>query len=231
MTVSVVCFKWQTPGYRGIFNASHVNTLRDMVARHYPDPHRFICVTDDAEGIADGIEVVPLWDDHATVPNPSGGGRPTCYRRLKLFAPDIGETLGDRIVWLDLDTVICGDLRPLWNRNEDVVLWKNPQNLWPYNGAIGMLTAGARPQVWTDFDPDTSPAQTQARGYRGSDQAWLSHKIPGEATWSAADGLYYIRNMPRDRKDVLPENARVVFFNGGYAPQDVPFGWVKEHYR
>lgn len=229
--LSVVCFKWSTPDYRGIFSSAHVNTLRDMVARHYPEPHRFICVTDDAKGIADGVEIIPLWNDHAGVPNPTGGGRPTCYRRLKLFAADAGETFGDRIVWLDLDTVICGDMRPVWNRSEDVVLWKNPQNLWPYNGAMGMLKAGARPDVWNDFDPIKSPAATHAAGYRGSDQAWLSLKIPGEATWSDADGVYYINHMPGKLKNVLPENARIVFFTGGNPPADSSMEWVRKHYR
>lgn len=229
--LTVVCFKWRTPGYRGVFDSSHVNTLRDMVARHYPDPHRFVCVTDDPRGIASGIEILPLWDDYANVPNPTGGGRPTCYRRLKLFSADAGDVFGDRIVWLDLDTVICGDLRPLWNRPEPIVLWRNPQNLWPYNGAMGMLNAGARPHVWTDFHPIRSPAQTHAARYRGSDQAWLSFKIPGEATWSEADGVYYIGSMPnRDRRS-LPGNAKIIFFTGGDPPWKSPIPWAREHYR
>lgn len=230
-SISVVCFKWHAPGYRCKFDSTHVNTLRDMVARHYPDQHRFICVTDDPQGIADGIEKLRIWNDYANVPNPTGGGRPSCYRRLKLFAPDIGDFLGERIVWLDLDAVVCGDLRPLWNRPEDVVLWRNPQNLWPYNGAMGMLTAGARPRVWTDFDPKTSPALTESVGYRGSDQAWLSYRIPGEATWSAADGVYYIGVMPDGRRDVKPANARIVFFNGGNPPWESNHAWVRANYR
>lgn len=44
--LTVVTFKWKTPGYRAVFESKHVNILRRMVLRHYPDPVRFVCFTD-----------------------------------------------------------------------------------------------------------------------------------------------------------------------------------------
>ena len=200
-----------------------------MVARHYPDPHRFVCFTDDAAGIED--VALPLWDDYAAVPNPTGGGRPSCYRRLKLFDPAMSEIIGPRFVMLDLDTVITGDLRPLWNRPEDVVMWKSPSNEWPYNGAMFMANTGARPKVWTDFDPVESPKLTTAAGFRGSDQAWLSYALgPNEAVWTQADGVVYYGKMMRPR-DRLPKGSRIVFTTGGTAPWTLKHRWVRDHYR
>src|SRR5690606_29567076 len=196
--------KWATPGYRASFTSEHVNTLRRMVERHYPVPHRFLCITDDPSGLDDGIESCPIWDDYRAVPNPSGGGRPGCYLRLKLWAPEMAEILGPRWVMLDLDCVITGDLRPLFDRPEDVVMWQSPTKEWPYNGAFMMANSGARPKVWEEFDPNKSPRITSARGYRGSDQAWLSHIIPGEATVGESDGVWFMQRMrPRNR---LPRN-------------------------
>lgn len=199
-----------------------------MVARHYPDPHRFICFTDDPRGIEDIAR--PIWNDYASVPNPTGGGRPSCYRRLKLFDPGMRGVLGERFVMLDLDAVICGDLRPLWNRPEDVVMWKSPAKLWPYNGAMFLANVGARPWVWADFDPVESPKATTRAGYRGSDQAWMSYALgPNEATWSEQDGVYYYGTMrPRD---ALPKNARIIFTTGGSAPWTLRHPWVRQHYR
>lgn len=230
--LSVVTFKWKNPGYRCSFESQHVNTLRRMVARHYPDPHRFICITDDPAGLDPEIEVVPMWNDHADVPNPTGGGRPSCYRRLKLWDPAIAEVVGPRFVMLDVDVVICGDLRPLWNRTEDVVMWKSPTLEWPYNGAMFMANAGARPQVWTDFDPVESPKATTAAGYRGSDQAWISHKLGwDEAVWTQRCGVYYFGAKGIGRTDPLPANAKIVFTTGGNAPWVLKQEWVRKHYR
>lgn len=230
--LSVVTFKWHTPGYRAVFTSQHVNTLQRMVARHYPHPHRIVCITDEPEGLAPGIQVVPQFHQHAAVPNPTGGGRPSCYRRLRLFAPDIAELVGERFVMLDLDCVIVGDLSPLWNRPEDVVFWRQPNGEWPYNGAMQLLRAGARPQVWTDFDPVRSPQATHAAGYRGSDQAWISLKLGwGEAVWTEADGVHYYHALPLANRNVLPPGARIVLTASGKPPWRLRHPWVRTHYR
>lgn len=227
--LSVITFKWETPGYRAKFTASHVNTLRRMVAANYPEPHRFVCITDDAQGLDPGIEAVPIWDDYASVPNPSAGGRPSCYRRLKLFAPGMEAITGPRFVMLDLDALILGDLRPLWNRPEDAVFWRSPSDEWPYNGAMFMANAGARPQVWTEFDPIESPKATRARGYRGSDQAWLSHVLGAdEATWTDADGVWYWGKI-KDRGRA-PRGARIIFTTSGDPPWNSRRPWMREGY-
>lgn len=235
--LNVVLFKWRPrPGYRSKFEARHVNTVAAMVRRHYARPHRVWCVTDDAEGIDEAIGIVPLWSDHAEVPNPHPGNHPSCYRRLKLFDPDTAAPLGPRLVWLDLDCVIVGDLAPLWNRPEPVVCWggqTNPNN--PINGSMLLMDAGARPDVWTEFDPKTTPRKTVQAGFFGSDQAWLAMKLGRDvAKWTRSDGVCSYRLDVKPRGGRLPPNARVVMFHGHEDPDDdAPqrLAWVREHYR
>jgi hypothetical protein len=234
---AVVCWRWQPrPGYRSVFSVATVNTLRRMVARHFPVPHRFICVTDDPAGLDEAVEVVPLWPDFADVPNPAGAKYPSCYRRLRAFAPDIGDVFGPRFVSIDLDTVITGDLRPLWLRDEDFVCWGDrTHRTTPYNGSMFLLRAGTRARVWEEFDPSRSPQLASRAGFHGSDQGWISYCLgPHEARWTKADGVYCfrldLRHSPR-----LPANTRVVFFNGSLDPWTVRSGaataWLREHYR
>lgn len=239
--ISVVVFKWKPLGsYRSHFGAEQVNTMRRMVARNYPEPHRFICVTDDAQGLDEGIEAVPLWTDLADIPNPSFRGGPSCYRRLKVFSRDIGKVLGERFVCFDLDMLITGDLRPLLNRTEDFIAWKNPHPAWPYNGSMFMLTAGARPEVWESFDPETSPGISHAAKCRGSDQGWMSYVLgPNEATWGRADGVWSYQDEILKRRGItlaehLPKGARVVAFHGVIDPWHrlaIRTPWIREHYR
>lgn len=235
--LTFLTFKWKGPAaYRSKFEGHHVDTLRRMVRRNYALPHRFVCVTDDPAGITEpDIELFELWGDFGTVQNPSGRQNPSCYRRLRVFARNAGEWLGPRFVCLDLDTVITGDLTPLFAGGEDFKIWRSHTSGNPYNGSLWMLKAGSRPRVWEDFDQDTSPMATKRALLFGSDQAWIAYCLGDqEATWDARDGVLSYRNDIAPRGGRLPSAARVVFFHGRvdpWSPEAQRLPWVREHYR
>jgi hypothetical protein len=235
--ISFVTFRWRAPpGYRKSFPAETVNIHRRMIARHYPHPHRYVHVTDDPTGITEpDIEVFELWRDLAHVPNPFHGG-PSCYRRLKLFAGNAGGWLGQRICMMDLDCVIVRDLTPLLHVPDDFKIWQNPLSghVAPrrrtiskrgpvthcYNGGFWLLTAGARRELWDDFDPVRSPIETKQAGFFGSDQAWIAYRLGGgESVWTPTDGVYSWKfHVKQKFGGRLPDNARVVFFHGKPGP-------------
>lgn len=229
--INVVCFLWGTE-----YTAAHVNALRRMVARNYSSAHRFVCVTNDTDGLDDEVEVVPDREDFADVPSPHGGKNPTCYRRLRLFEEDAADTFGDRIVALDLDAVVVADLRPLWALDTSFIGWADPMNKGQYNGSMFLLRAGAHPSIWSSFDPATSPAETMRQGFRGSDQGWISRKLWASwPKWTTANGvLSYKANVAKLPGKCLPPGARIVFFHGQPKPwspevRNVP--WVQTHYQ
>jgi hypothetical protein len=234
--LSFITWKWTPPkGYRSKFAPDTVNVMRRMIARNYSEPHRFICVTDDPKGIDPAVEIVPVWNDFADLPSPSGARNPSCYRRLKAFAPEMREVFGPRFVSIDLDTVITGDLGPVVNRPEDFVIWGDTNPRTFYNGGLWLMTAGARAQVWTTFDPVASPRAAFQAKHFGSDQGWISHCLgPNEAKWGKSDGVFSYRNdvLPQRR---LPQGARVVSFHGEFDPWDPRVQqaspWILEHYQ
>lgn len=237
--LSIVTWKW-TPqhGYRSRYSGDQVNTLRRMVARCYPKPHRFICVTDDPKGIADDVEIVPLWDDYRTMISKHGVRNPSCYRRLKAFSVEAREWFGDRFLSIDLDMVLVGDVSPIFDRPEDFIIWSNStmDKRTHYNGSLWMMNAGARRQVWDEFDPKVSPQAAWKAGCFGSDQAWISYRLgPGEATWTPKDGVYSYRvHIARQMRGKLPPDARIVAFHGHVDPwshQAQQLEWVRAHYR
>lgn len=234
--LSIVCWKWKPPaGYRSTFGPETVNTLRRMVDRHYTAPHRFICVTDDKSGLDPGIEVVPIWSEWGNIPNPHGSHNPSCYRRLKAFAPEARDWFGDRFVWIDLDSVITGDLRAIFDRPEDFVCWGETDPRSYYNGSLVLMTAGARRQVYDRFDPKTSPQEARAAGKFGSDQGWISYVLgPGEATWTTKDGVYSYRIHIQPNKGTLPTDAKITMWHGGQDPWGAHgqrLDWVRRNYR
>src|SRR5688572_10188747 len=201
-----------------------------MVARHLPIPHRFVCITDDPEGLDPRIEAFPMPAQRfETLVNPhqhkydearSWGSKKyftSCYRRLWLFSRD-AEQLGKRILALDVDVIVTGSLLPLVAREESFVGWCDERNTKPrVAGGAYLLTAGAHTDVWSDFDPQTSPGVAAAAGYSGSDQAWMSYKLcPNVATWGRADGLAKITWL-RGEPD---EKTRLVFTAGHSPPWD-----------
>src|SRR5262245_12026267 len=252
MTTTFVCWKWASRSYRVTFTAEHVNALVDMLALHCSEPHDVLCVTDDPAGVK--CRTFPLWGDHADLPNPCAppGGKslPSCYRRLKLFDPATTKAMGfadgTPLVSIDLDCVLLDDIEPILRRHAGADFtgwralaghaWKHP---WYVHGSLWRLKAGALPRVWTEFNPAVTPRLTQAMGYFGSDQAWmtmqLKDRFPG---WSRADGIAAFNQGLHGVRDTLgrapPPGTRVVFFNGAHKPWDegvrARWPWVRQHW-
>jgi hypothetical protein len=255
--LSIVTWLWSGatmgPG-RVQYVADHVNRLYSMVQRNLTLPHRFICVTDQPEGIRPEVEIVPMWPDLCQY------GR--CYRRLKVFDPAMREVLGPRIVSIDLDTVIVGNIDHLFDRPEPFVIWGDRAQVaaaagTPYCGSLFMLDIGYRPDVFTAFDPKIALDLRKTRGWVGSDQAWIGHMIPGAPVWKKADGIYSFRldiqmhvpirqrgfiagrrqyaPRPVFRNGELPEKARIVFFHGAEDPSQthlhVHHKWIEAHWK
>lgn len=239
--IRVVCWKWHDPHYR--FNklfrygAEHVNRWARAVRRNLTIPHELVVVTDDPAGITEDVRVVPLWSDLRFM-----GG---CYTRLRAFAPDMADIIGPRFVWMDLDCVVVGSLDPLFLRSEDFVIWSNGISNNPYCGSMVMMDAGARKEVWEDFDPEVSPKA--AKPLIGTDQAWIAHRLgPVEAVWTQADGVlsrYHVGicgsalpgRAARNGVKALPGGARVVFFHGPVDPSQphlqAACPWISDHWK
>ena len=240
--ISFVTWKWQTPGNRA-FSSAHVNVLYAMVARHYPAPFRFICITDDPAGLDERIEWISMPVRFDSLISPQGARFPNCYCRLWVFSRE-AAVLGERILCLDIDCVILDDLRPLVDRDEDFVGWCDDPHFadGKIAGGIYLLKTGSMPHIWEDFDPKTSPMEAFGRGNQGSDQGWMSYKLypllrqsSGQAgKYTIGDGIVKINWTPIGAPSP-PKGARLVLANGLKPPWNADIQrlhpWVKEYWR
>ena len=98
--VNVLCLKWGT-----YYGPEYVNRLYAGVKRNLHRPFRFVCVTDDPEGLADGVEAAPF-------PPPPPGWKwawPNIFVKLCVFQNGFAGLKGPTL-FLDIDQVVTGPL-------------------------------------------------------------------------------------------------------------------------
>jgi hypothetical protein len=214
--LTVLSWLWDQTGGRTTYTPEHVATWAAMVARNLAMPHRIACVT--AAEIPSHIErIAPPGEFEDVVTRRWTNGRPNCFRRLAMFRRDAAALFGDRFVCMDLDSVICAQLDPLFERDEDVVLFKGTAPGRPYNGSMMLIRAGSRPHVYEDFSREA--AEAAGERFVGSDQAWLSHALgPDEPVWSEADRVYWYGGQYKREMRLRRAKPRIIFFPGGMKP-------------
>ena len=97
--VNVICMKWGK-----LYGPEYVNFLRAGVGRHLKRPFRFVCFTDDAQGLRDDVQVLPL--PELGLPKGQGDLR---WRKLAVFREQLHDLQGSTL-FLDLDLVIVDGL-------------------------------------------------------------------------------------------------------------------------
>ena len=93
--ITVACVRTGTK-----YSIGYVLKLAAMCARHLSQTHRFVCLT-DRPGDFSGIETVDV----------SPTGLRGWWAKMALF--DFTARSSDRVLYLDLDMVVCGSLDPL----------------------------------------------------------------------------------------------------------------------
>ncbi len=215
MTLWVTTWCWGTK-----YGPEYVERLRAGVARHLRQPYRW-------EVFAPEPEDMPLTE------------RPGCLCRLRMFSPEWqakqGIERGDRLVCMDLDSIVTGSLDELFDRPESYVVLQgvNSSNPCPYNCSLQLLRGSEHADVWTRFTPEEAAKASIFSFF--DDQAWMAHIMPKAAGWQAgvASGVLGFRKPGwPSHTDDLPPNARYVAFPGWRDPSKFThLPWVQEHWR
>lgn len=209
--LTICTWRWGTK-----YEGHYVERLKASIARNVRQEYRFAVFAPEAE------------DEHLTKV-------PGCFARLRMFDPAWQEKhrLKGRIVCVDLDCVVTGQLDALFNRKDGFTILQgvNAANPCPFNGSVWMLRAGFRPDVWSDFSLKAA-GEIPFYSYP-DDQGWFAHKMPDAGAWGPRDGVYGFQKpgWPKGQGDGLPDNARLVAFFGARDPsQFTRLDWVKQHW-
>lgn len=217
--ISVILYLWGKTGpahrYSSLFEygPAHVASMVNGIRRNLYRQHEIVVVSDWGPGHFDSsLRYVPLAEHFGEIRQLGG-----CYLRLRGLAPDMAAVLGERCVWVDLDSVVVRPLDPLFADDAPLKLLKlDSIPGTPWNGSVVMWSPRETGRLWSEFDPRKSPAEARELGFKGTDQAYLSMKCgPRTPHWTYADGILHYDLHCGRRK---PEHARIVTFPGRLKP-------------
>lgn len=185
-----------------------------MLRANISKPYELTCITNMPRGVTE-CDTYPLWDFPEVKQGPT---RRTwdAYRRLKLFEPETGERFGERIVSIDLDVLIDGDISGLFDPAKS---FQGISGVVSHiNASLFALKTGTNRHVWDTFDPETAASIIEKRRVTGSDQAWMSLQMPEASVWTNDDGVWTWKQIRKHGS--VPDNARFIAFAGNDKPWD-----------
>lgn len=234
-SVNVVCMKWGT-----LYGPEYANRLYAMTARNLKRPFRFVCFTDDRQGLRPEIESFDIPDISIDPPYQN-----TPWKKLALYNPALGDLEGPTL-FFDLDIVITGPLDPFFDHEGDYCViknWTRPKHTVG-NTSVFRFVVGAHKELLDLFH--SQPTQHWVDKYR-IEQTFLSDQLLQQkklAYWPAKWCVSFKHScLPGGWKfprillngflpSKLPEGASICVFHGHPNPDDAvegrwPGGWYK----
>jgi hypothetical protein len=198
------------------YSVDYVYKLKAMVERHLGTPHWFVCLTDRPEELQDVMTV-----------NIERHMLPGWFAKMALFEPTWRR--GQRVLYFDLDTVICDSLDELAALDVEFGICANFTKragfrmLCNYGSCVMTIGANELERVWEEF-VDECPRWISAAGPHG-DQ-WIIEKLVPVATLlqDALRPEFFLGY--RDLTDTKPPGCSVVIFAGNQKPHNCNEEWI-----
>ena len=222
MTYNVACMKWGVK-----YGPEYVNKLFNMVKRNSTVPFNFVCYTDNPDGLLDKIDARPL-------PEMSfKDGKERGWRKLSLFRKDID--LSGRVLFLDLDVVVVGNIDEYFTMDGDVILtkhWKPSKKQGIGQTSVYRFEAGAHPELYEYFmehEDEVRRTYRHEQAYVCAMTSKLGYLSFWPEKWMPSFKYVCMRPFPlcffmRPR---LPEDAKIVVFHGTPTPAEAVAGKVR----
>lgn len=183
----------------GEYKPRHVQWLANQVPG-------LVCLSDIP---VPGVDTIPLESDW-----------PAWWSKIELFRPDIP---GD-LLYLDLDTVVLGDLEPFEDVGTTTMLSDFYRPDLPASGLMYIAEADKQ-LVWDAFCADPCGHMRRCRTRRKwGDQGFLSEVLPAQRWQDVLPGA--VVSFKVDCRSGLPPDAKIVCFHGSPRPWDARAKWI-----
>lgn len=202
------------------YPVEYVHKLRDMVARHLDMPYEFLCLTDQPQAVDCNTDDISNYHMLGW------------WGKMALFEPLWRE--GKRVLYFDLDTVICGDLTPLADLTVDFGICANftraaGHKTWPcgYGSCVMTLGPNCCEDIWHKFTVDDQRLMQKAGGY--GDQKVIEQLAPDATLLQDVLPPGFFLGY-RDLDYHKPENCSIVCFAGSSKPHNSNKEWIRKEW-
>ena len=230
MIKNVVCMKWGTR-----YPAEFVNRLYKAIRRNVTGDLRFVCFTDDTDGLLPEVEhqALPPID----IPEPLQW---TPWRKLSLWQPGLGGLEGD-VLFLDIDLVVTGNMDPFWEYHPgEMCVAEN----WTQKGqGIGNTSVyrwnmGKHTEIYEQYQRDSASVHAEHRVEQHYVSAMVDNMIYWPPEWCVSFKHSLLPSFPMNWFETpkLPRETKIVAFTGR-PDQDQsrdgksPAPWYKKFYK
>lgn len=224
------------------YSPEYVNILYNMVARNLTIPFRFICLTDNAEGIKREVEVFPL--PEFKEPPPEYYRFCQAWQKLSLFSEKLYDVEG-KILFLDLDVVIINNIDCFFSFSDKFAIienWSQPNRLIGQASAF-CFEVGIYNHLLEKYNSHQEEVYTTHR----TEQVYITREL-GKGNfdyfpddWCISFKFHcmaggFLNSFITPQKK--PEHAKLIVFHGNPNPIDAiqgvwgaPVPWYKRFYK
>lgn len=222
---NLVCVKWGSK-----YGPEYVNTLYSMAKRNVSLPHRFVCFTENTQGLDPKIETKPL--PSLPITNPTNQG---WWFKLALFQNPLYDLSG-KTLYVDLDVVLVDNIDCFFNYTDDFCIikdWNSRNQRIFYNSSVFCFEIGKHTNLWDDFikNPELNMKTP------GGDQMWITKQLTDAKFWP----YEWCQSFKYQCQDGIPKDSKIIVFHGrpnpneadnwNYRNKKYETSWIKEYWR
>lgn len=204
--IHIICIKWGN-----LYSPDYVNNLYSSIKRNSSKEFLFSCFTDNEQGIISEIDIRPLPINLNT-----------WFNKIALYNKDLYNK-GDQIFFIDLDTVIVGNIDNILSYSGDFIILRDFYRKTGLQSAFMSFAPDAVNFMWERFTPGTT--------CKNGDQGWPEIHYPHADIWQHEYPDSFVSYKVHCIK-TLPKQASVVCYHGNPRPHtmsEIP--WMKQHWR
>jgi SAM-dependent methyltransferase len=217
--LTIACCYWGN--WCGEWGPEYVNKLYRTTKFYISQPHRFVCFTDQSEGIDENIEILPLQSPSYVDILP----------KMVVYRPDNG--LSGRVIVIDLDIVIVDSLDDMVSYYGEFCCKHNYLKFHEPGGDMLGFEFGYGEKIWDVIKGRTEEIEQKTKG----DEREVYKLLIDWQNIDTWQMLYpgqlvsYKLDILKNGLDKFPENARLVSFHGQPRPHELlHIDWIKKHW-